>query len=170
MRHSEAHALPPGYTFLASIIVVLAAAFIIVLAQTSRPAYISSFDDCARAGYPILESYPAQCRTPDGRTFVQPLPSPPPFAPETACGTDADCLLINSEHGLGCCYAGACEPIDYSEEKWVAVNAQWFESQRAEHCPSKVECGPAPGCAVRAANTNFTGKCFGNACLKAPLN
>lgn len=33
-------------------------------------AEIDSFTECADAGYPIMESYPEQCRTPDGRTFV----------------------------------------------------------------------------------------------------
>ena len=32
---------------------------------------IADFDDCATAGYPIMESYPEQCRTPDGKTFVR---------------------------------------------------------------------------------------------------
>lgn len=32
---------------------------------------ISSFDECLQAGYPIMESIPRQCRTPDGRTFVE---------------------------------------------------------------------------------------------------
>jgi hypothetical protein len=32
-------------------------------------ATINSFEDCAAAGFPISESYPEQCRTPDGRTF-----------------------------------------------------------------------------------------------------
>lgn len=33
---------------------------------------VDSYEACAAAGYPILETYPAQCRAPDGRTFVQP--------------------------------------------------------------------------------------------------
>jgi hypothetical protein len=41
----------------------------------SRDASIDSFDECARAGYPIAESYPEQCRTPDGRVFTRPLPA-----------------------------------------------------------------------------------------------
>lgn len=32
---------------------------------------INSFEECAAAGYPIMESYPEQCRTPDGRNFVR---------------------------------------------------------------------------------------------------
>ena len=32
---------------------------------------ITSFEECAAAGYPIMESYPEQCKTPDGKTFVK---------------------------------------------------------------------------------------------------
>ena len=43
--------------------------------QAYRPAtalLISTFEECKAAGYPILESYPMQCRTPDGRIFISP--------------------------------------------------------------------------------------------------
>ena len=32
---------------------------------------ITTFEECAAAGYPILETYPEQCRTPDGRSFTR---------------------------------------------------------------------------------------------------
>lgn len=32
---------------------------------------INSFDECAQAGNPIMESYPRRCRTPEGKTFVE---------------------------------------------------------------------------------------------------
>jgi hypothetical protein len=32
---------------------------------------IRNFEQCAAAGYPVMESYPEQCRTPDGRLFVR---------------------------------------------------------------------------------------------------
>lgn len=32
---------------------------------------INSFEECAKAGYPVGESYPRQCWTPDGRNFVE---------------------------------------------------------------------------------------------------
>lgn len=35
---------------------------------------ITSFEDCAAAGYPIMESYPERCQTPDGVTFVREVP------------------------------------------------------------------------------------------------
>lgn len=34
-------------------------------------ASVANFDDCAAAGYQVMESYPARCSTPDGRTFTQ---------------------------------------------------------------------------------------------------
>jgi len=32
---------------------------------------VGSFEECAAAGYPVMESYPRQCKTPDGRIFVE---------------------------------------------------------------------------------------------------
>jgi len=32
---------------------------------------IKSFEECAAAGNPIMESYPRQCKTPDGKTFIE---------------------------------------------------------------------------------------------------
>ena len=41
------------------------------LGQDGRVPSVSSFDECVRAGYPVMESFPRQCRTPDGRNFVE---------------------------------------------------------------------------------------------------
>ena len=32
---------------------------------------INSFEECAEAGYPVMESYPERCYTPDGRSFTR---------------------------------------------------------------------------------------------------
>jgi hypothetical protein len=32
---------------------------------------ITDFHTCSEAGFPVLETFPAQCRTSDGRTFVE---------------------------------------------------------------------------------------------------
>lgn len=34
---------------------------------------VNSYEECVAMGYPVMESYPMQCRTPDGRTFVSPV-------------------------------------------------------------------------------------------------
>ena len=36
-----------------------------------RSRAIDSFTTCVDAGYPVMESYPRQCRTPDGQTFAE---------------------------------------------------------------------------------------------------
>lgn len=42
-----------------------------VFQSQSAKTDINNFDDCAAAGYPIQESYPARCVTPDGQSFTQ---------------------------------------------------------------------------------------------------
>ena len=32
---------------------------------------IASFEECVAAGYPVMESNPRQCRTPDGTVFIE---------------------------------------------------------------------------------------------------
>lgn len=43
--------------------------------NTPNPS-IGSFEECAAAGYPIMETYPAQCRTPEGTTFTETVTQP----------------------------------------------------------------------------------------------
>ena len=40
--------------------------------KTMKPSSkITNFDECVKAGYPIMESYPAQCRTSTGDVFTE---------------------------------------------------------------------------------------------------
>ncbi|HVX93071.1 MAG TPA: GerMN domain-containing protein [Candidatus Dojkabacteria bacterium] len=39
---------------------------------TSNTKNITTYKECADAGYPILESFPSRCMTPDGRSFTNP--------------------------------------------------------------------------------------------------
>lgn len=55
-------------------------------------AGITSFDECAEAGYSIFETSPEQCRTPDGRTFVRPT-STPVVATTTATSTATSSIV-----------------------------------------------------------------------------
>lgn len=55
----------------------------------------SNFEECVAAGNPVMESYPRQCRTPDGRNFVEDIasnpypPSSPPTTPPKEVGSCA---------------------------------------------------------------------------------
>jgi len=59
---------------------------------------VGSYEQCAAAGYPILETYPTQCRTPDGRTFVNTKEQVTPIAPPSDSGTTTS----------GGCIVGGC--------------------------------------------------------------
>lgn len=48
----------------------LALPVVLVACNSTPQPTVTSFEECAAAGYPIMESYPEQCRTPDGQTFV----------------------------------------------------------------------------------------------------
>lgn len=50
--------------------------------QKRQIAQISSFEQCAEAGFPILDSYPAQCRVSDGRSFTQDIGNELEFSDE----------------------------------------------------------------------------------------
>lgn len=64
--------------FFVIIIGVLVVSGLILLDKSKKTreisdASINSFESCVAIGYPILETYPEQCKTPDGRTFVREL-------------------------------------------------------------------------------------------------
>ncbi len=153
-------------------------------------ATIDNFADCLAAGYPVAESYPRQCRTPEGIMFVEELATTttelggcqgnescpigqfcnqgicqvPSY--DSSCKVDDDCLLVNNELAYSCCYAGACQAIDYSESKWVAVNVADYSTKRSTYCPADDKCGPAPGCPSQYTPSNFVARCQQNVCVK----
>ena len=52
--------------------------------DSTRLPIVASFEECATAGYPVMESYPRQCRTATGELFVEkiaeatpPITTPP---------------------------------------------------------------------------------------------
>src|SRR3989344_8915797 len=56
-----------------AVVLVIAVGFLFAfktLENNGETLSITNFDECAAAGYPIMESYPEQCMTPDGRNFV----------------------------------------------------------------------------------------------------
>jgi hypothetical protein len=55
--------------FLGFIIILLVVVYITLDSKTVRE--INSFEECVAFGFPVMESYPRQCRTADGRNFVE---------------------------------------------------------------------------------------------------
>lgn len=65
-------------------VVLIVGMVIFFSASETRAPVIANFTECVAAGYPVLESYPEQCRTPDGRTFIKEAAEVPnPAAPQT---------------------------------------------------------------------------------------
>ncbi len=63
-------------TILVIILVVVGFMFFNKKAGSPVLAEVKNFEDCLDAGYPIMESYPRQCKTPDGRTFAEEITPP----------------------------------------------------------------------------------------------
>lgn len=60
-------------------LIILIAAFFTARYFISKPE-ITTFQECADAGYPVMESFPEQCKTPDGKTFTNDASIAPGYA------------------------------------------------------------------------------------------
>lgn len=58
-------------------------------AASTTPAAIMSFEACAAAGYPLMESHPRRCATPDGRVFAEEITVAPTYV-----NADADMIEV----------------------------------------------------------------------------
>ncbi|HLD71800.1 MAG TPA: Gmad2 immunoglobulin-like domain-containing protein, partial [Candidatus Peribacteraceae bacterium] len=67
--------LPAILIGLVAAVVILSGAFYVACKDTGcgfmTVQAIDSFEECAAAGYPIMESYPRQCRVPGGQTYTE---------------------------------------------------------------------------------------------------
>lgn len=55
------------------VLILIVAGITVLVLDTGRGGDIevSNFEECAASGYPVMESYPEQCRTPDGQLFIR---------------------------------------------------------------------------------------------------
>lgn len=74
--------------------VALAAIVLAIAFPRQTTEAVTSFTECAAAGYPIGESYPRQCWTPDGGHFVEEVEtSPEPDDSSAPSGVGAGCAV-----------------------------------------------------------------------------
>lgn len=59
--------------FLVFILIIVLLSVIFFVRDSRIISQIESFEECAVQGFPVMESYPRQCRTSDGRTFTEEL-------------------------------------------------------------------------------------------------
>ena len=96
--------------------------------QASVPApMITNFTECAEAGNPVMESYPRQCRSADGRLFVEEVSAPLP--------SDGG-MVFN-----GCAVAGCSGQLCVSADE--AANTMTTCEYREEYaCYQEASCEP----------------------------
>src|SRR3989344_764356 len=74
------------------VLIILLAIIGYVFITNFSPSTVTNFESCAAAGYPVMESYPRQCRTASGKTFVETIPN---TDDKTYVSTDPEqCKLI----------------------------------------------------------------------------
>ena len=56
------------------IAIAVFAGYMLLTAKKDESPKITSFEECVSAGYPVMESYPEQCQTPDGKSFTREIP------------------------------------------------------------------------------------------------
>jgi eight-cysteine-cluster-containing protein len=98
-------------------------------------AAINSYDACAKAGYPILDSYPSQCRTPDGRSFVNPDEQ---FTIPTATDTSSAAGCV-----VGGCSGEVCSDASDGPAMSNCIYRAEFACYKSAQCERQVDgtCG-----------------------------
>lgn len=120
---------------LAGVAVVLGLIALLILSffnvRQPATATIASFDECAAAGYPIMESFPEQCAVPGGPSFTNPRQQ----VDTSNDGTTGD-ITFN-----GCAVAGCSGQLCVSADE--AANIVTTCEYRAEYaCYKEAHCGP----------------------------
>ncbi len=141
------------------VVLVIVAGLLLALSETAkqqRILSISSFEECASAGYPIMESYPEQCRTPDGRLFVNENAAPIQYEnPNEPSNTGLN-LQAN-----GCAVAGCSGQLCVSaEEAGNIVTTCEFRSEYA--CYREASCEPQSNGKCGWTETDQLKQCLSN--------
>ncbi len=77
------------------VIVLGCIGFWLLRSPRQQQAPINTYADCAKAGYPVLESSPEVCTTPDGKTFTNNISVPPP-APAVNANQKTDKIIVDN--------------------------------------------------------------------------
>jgi hypothetical protein len=125
-------------TFVIAIAVLIIAAIAFFMLVGKRSPVVTNFDECAAAGYPIMESYPEQCSTPDGRTFIRELPTGGPEETSENTGNIGEGLGLQAN---GCAVAGCSGQLCVSADE--AGELVTTCEYRAEYgCYKEASCEP----------------------------
>jgi len=127
------------------LIVIVVSGYYVFRSPRADTAVITNFEDCVAAGYPILESYPRQCKTPDGKTFVEDIGK--------AKGAVSD-------RALDGCYIGGCSQQICSDEPDVVSTCEYrpeYACYGSATCERQADgkCGWTETASLKACLNNF---------------
>lgn len=120
----------------AAALVIGALVWIFALRETTphSSVMITSFDECVEAGYPVMESYPAQCRTPEGETFTQDIGNEMEYADQIRVASPrpgdviASPLMVTGE-AVGGWYFEASFPVKLVDANGMVLVEHYAQAQ-----------------------------------------
>lgn len=117
-----------------SVLIFLTGCQAVTKPPVADDAYINSFEDCIAAGYPAMESYPRQCRTADGKHFVEVIDLP-------VGAPDSPSLEANCKDAGGN-WLGEFNECEYVSREWCdEKGGQFKECESAcRHNPEAEFC------------------------------
>ncbi|MFA5935469.1 MAG: hypothetical protein WC787_01265 [Patescibacteria group bacterium] len=116
------------------IVAVLIGRFVYPWNETGGSAP-TNFEECAAQGNPIMESYPRQCRSKEGKLFVEDVKVVPPTQPPTPDPKTGTCIIGGCSSQL--CVDDTGEPIVSTCEfraEYACYNGATCERQTSGDC------------------------------------
>lgn len=139
------------------IVLVIVAGLLLSLSNIAKQRQIlsiGSFEECALAGYPIMESYPERCATPDGRTFTNEKQRPVSYENSGSTGG----ISAN-----GCAVAGCSGQLCISAEEAAEGGGVSTCEFRAEYaCYREASCEPQANGRCGWTQTSELQRCLAN--------
>jgi len=89
----------------ACVLIIAVIILFIYLNGPTTTTKVTNFEECVAAGYLVMETYPRQCKTPDGRIFDEIIP-----VQENTCQNKLDCVPTT------CCHANSCINRNYKPD------------------------------------------------------
>jgi hypothetical protein len=134
---------------------IIIGVFIFLFIVNNKNIEVNSFESCVDAGYRVVESYPRQCRTPDGRNFVEGIIED--------WERDGIILMENKKTGEYACFgcnnvlcvdpAPTMQFVAETERRYCSNEFEVIDKKLIRECPDEwiadrmpCVCGPEDNC------------------------
>ena len=147
------------YAVMVLLLAGVALFFIIKWRVPQADQKITNFDQCVAAGNPILESYPEQCRTPDGRQFINERQS---VSPEDTQTPGQKSTMSMSEAKIIAEASGCAAMGEVTEKAFYNENSRtWWLDMIMFPENEKQSCAPACVVSEQEKTAEINWRCTG---------